>query len=497
MASHEQLRAMFNGMDLAQKGQFINNLKKSMEGGGNTENAQFLDECIAQYNEEVEATAIPAETGVESLIESTDEIALQEHEPEPEPEPEYAMKSEYTTEPATESEYVPESDPAPEPEPEYATELEPALTLHDDADSQEPVSERIGAPTTSEKNIDNIANDIYGLAGNIKHNMNVIETISNLLSGTAGEAVEAGAQASEPEPALTLASASAYERKIEHIKERVSEVADSIHRDLSVIESISAILSGGSSLIVEMAVQAKEPDMAISSDSENAFDLQKKNDSVSSPQALDTDAANNQEANIAETLASIFTENEFDDALVEFSGLVESIRHEVSSLIYAMKEFSDVAENIRHVLNSRKTAVYPQSISSGSIADNNTTDSSIAMAVKNDTEPAGNIPNDITPNKTVAKTKRNFQGIKLWILIPAALCIAAAIAALYFMLPITRWFALAIALAWLGLSFYKKPIRIAGYEIINNTKKIMPIIASAIALLFIFVLPIINGIFVR
>lgn len=482
MASREQLRAMFNGMDTVQKSQFISNLKKSVEGSGNTENAQFLDECIAQYNEELEAAAIQEESVVEPLIERTSEIAAQELEPESEPE--FELESE------------PEFKPTPEPE----FEPEPVDVLHDDSNGQGSALERIETPAASEKEIDNIANDIYGLVGNIRHNMGIIETISSILSGAESEVAESEIQANRPESALTLASAGAYEHKIDYIDARISEVAESIRRDISVIESISALLSGAGTLIVGAAAQAEKSGQTTSNDSNNAFDLQKKNDSVSSRQIIDADASNNQEPYVAETAVSIFSENEIDNILKEFSELVESIRYEISSLIYAVKDFSDVAENMRHVLSSRKIIETPQPISGSSIADsyiadNNAADNSIAMVGKNDTELDGNIPNDITPSKTASKIKRSLHGIKLWIFIPIALCIAAVIASVYFILPITRWVALAMALAWLGLSFYKKPIRIAGYEVKVETNKKMPIIASAIALIFVFVLPIINGIF--
>ena len=55
MASQiETLRAQFDGMNTAQKKQFIQNLKNALENKNNAEHKAFLNECIKKYNSEVQ-----------------------------------------------------------------------------------------------------------------------------------------------------------------------------------------------------------------------------------------------------------------------------------------------------------------------------------------------------------------------------------------------------------------------------------------------------------
>jgi len=57
MASQDKLRVMFNEMNLEQKGNFINNLKQSLEGSEDEDSLQFLNECIGHYTMEMEYEA--------------------------------------------------------------------------------------------------------------------------------------------------------------------------------------------------------------------------------------------------------------------------------------------------------------------------------------------------------------------------------------------------------------------------------------------------------
>ena len=313
MASQDKLRAMFNEMDLEQKGNFINNLKKSLEGSEDEESVQFLDECIAHYTMEMEyvasleAEAEPvaeveplAEPVVESepvaeseveievedvvevdtVVEPEPEVEVEpevvvdvepeiEPEPEPEAEPEPEVEPELELEPAVELEpelepelevELPidiEIEPEPELEPELEVEpeseldieleLEPILEL-DPIPEPEPEIEIANIPqpvTAAAKNkVDFIEMEISELANNIRHKMLVIDTISHLLSGEGSEIVEAVAKSNGSDQSLFLENTSDYENKVDGIEVSLSEFADSIRREIKVIEAISNLLSG-------------------------------------------------------------------------------------------------------------------------------------------------------------------------------------------------------------------------------------------------------------
>jgi len=74
--------------------------------------------------------------------------------------------------------------------------------------------------------------------------MSVIEVISHLLSGSGNKIVEAVSNVIEIEPAVPLDNTSDYEEKVEGIEVNVSEFADSIRHDVKVMEAISDLLSG-------------------------------------------------------------------------------------------------------------------------------------------------------------------------------------------------------------------------------------------------------------
>jgi len=156
-----------------------------------------------------EESMVEAEAMLESEAEMEFEDAIEEADPEPEMEPEV----EVFEEPMVEA----------EPEPEPAFDSEPA-----DAPKHKIV---------------NIEMKIAELYDNIGTNMSVIETITKLLSGTESDALEAITQAKETEPALLLEKAGDYATKIEYIEMRFSQLAESIKHDMKVIEGISNLLS--------------------------------------------------------------------------------------------------------------------------------------------------------------------------------------------------------------------------------------------------------------
>ena len=70
MASISELRDNFDGMTLAQKKQFINNLKTKLQGSNNAAHKQFLNECIQKYNDEARL-GTKYNTDVQSVSQST------------------------------------------------------------------------------------------------------------------------------------------------------------------------------------------------------------------------------------------------------------------------------------------------------------------------------------------------------------------------------------------------------------------------------------------
>jgi len=155
-----------------------------------------------------------------------------EPEPDLEPLPELELELEPEPEAVLEPEPELEIEPVLEPVPEL--EIEPVLEL-----DSEPVS--IAAAPASKNKVDSIALEISKLADNIRYKMNVIETISHLLSGAGSEIVETVVQAKGSE---SLESTSAYEEKVDSIETSISEFADSIRHDMKVMEAVSNLLSG-------------------------------------------------------------------------------------------------------------------------------------------------------------------------------------------------------------------------------------------------------------
>ena len=361
MASQDKLRAMFNEMNLEQKGNFIENLKKSLEGSDDVDSVQFLNECIGHYTmekeymdsleaeAEVEAeesaaaaveaevvAVVEAEAVVEDVVEVEAEAVIEDGaEPEAElivdVEPELAeviepeltveevvieeaiiepvvdeepvvdvtiepvmdvepiedIEPELIIEPDIELDVTPEIEleavveleaeleaeldavaeletdlaaeleAVVELETELELELEMELDLADDTlmvdvgeDSideliiEEAVIEIVAIPPAPKSKIDFIALEISELASNIRYKMSVIETISNLLSGTGSDIIEAAKQAKEAGQELMLENTSDYEEKVNCIETSISEFADGIRKDMKVMEAVSDLLEG-------------------------------------------------------------------------------------------------------------------------------------------------------------------------------------------------------------------------------------------------------------
>lgn len=152
------------------------------------------------------------------------------------------------------------------------------------------------------------------------------------------------------------------------------------------------------------------------------------------------------------------TENKIDSAVKKAYDVVESIRHEVTT--------SETIDNLK--------------TSAGSGIDS---------AAKKVSELVDILPDNIGSSKVAVKIKSKLQGKKsrTYFLIGAFGLIVAILLLLY--VPVLRWIILIGALGWLGLCVYKKPIPIGKYEIKVNTNKIVPIIASVIAIALILALP--------
>jgi len=203
MASQEQVKAMFNGMNTEQKGQFINNLKKSVEANNSAENIQLLDECMAQYKKELGAIARQNEIGIAQPLEAT---------------PEYN--------PGVESVNMPQP------------------MNNDDFNTIEALSGNTAAPTANKHRIGNIDMGISELYDNIRRNMSMIETISLLLSGIDTRPYDAVKQTNKQESVQFLERVGDYEKKIYYVEEKFSEIANSVRHDMNVITAISNLLSG-------------------------------------------------------------------------------------------------------------------------------------------------------------------------------------------------------------------------------------------------------------
>ncbi|MCL2663200.1 MAG: hypothetical protein FWE83_07710 [Oscillospiraceae bacterium] len=292
MASQDKLRAMFNEMNLEQKGNFISNLKNSLEGSEDIESLQFLDECIGHYTMEKDyEDSLKEEAAEETVTDSTspepeiEAVSEPETEPEAEAEPELETEAEAEPEPEVEAEADVEPEPEPESEaevepesesdsetemevesepeieaeaevePESEAEIEPELELEVELEPDavlklepeqeiESVEVPQAAPTVAKSKVDFIEMEISELANNIRHKMCVIETISHLLSDKGSEIMETITQANDLEYVLPLDSTKAYEEKVESTELCLSDFAESIRRDIKVIEAISNLLSG-------------------------------------------------------------------------------------------------------------------------------------------------------------------------------------------------------------------------------------------------------------
>jgi len=311
MASQDKLRTMFNEMNLEQKGNFIDNLKKSLEGSDDAESVEFLNECIAHYTmekdfmdsmaqEEAAAAGAEPKPEPEPEVETVDEAVVEDVvEPEPEVEieleaedvveaeaeidveieaaPELEVETvvevmvdpdleevvvdvelEIEAEPELDTEVIVEPEPEVEPieEPELEAELEfeaeleleiepePELMLEPEIEPETELEPEPTALTTTKNKIDHIETEISDLADNIRYKMSVIATISHLLSGTGGDIVKAVAELQNIEPLQALDDTSDYENEVENIEVSITQFADSIRHDITVMEAISNLLSG-------------------------------------------------------------------------------------------------------------------------------------------------------------------------------------------------------------------------------------------------------------
>ena len=258
MASQDKLRAMFNEMNFEQKGNFIKTLEKSLEGSDDLDSLQFLDECKGHYTMEKDYMDSLKEEEAEEIV--TDDTSPElESVPEEEPEPESESEPEEEFEPESESEPEEEAELEPEFVPEEEVELEPEFMPDEEFESEPESEEEVepepiqefeiveapqAVPIIAKSKVDFIEMEISELANNIRHKMRVIETISHLLSDKGSEIMETIVQANDLDYELPLDSTKAYEEKVESTELCLSDFAESIRRDIKVIEAISNLLSG-------------------------------------------------------------------------------------------------------------------------------------------------------------------------------------------------------------------------------------------------------------
>jgi len=100
------------------------------------------------------------------------------------------------------------------------------------------------ATGASENRIENIAMGIFDINDNIQYNMNVVETISYLLSEKGSDILAATSKVSGAELTLTLENSGEYESIVSSIEMKFAELTDTIREDMRKIEAISSLLSG-------------------------------------------------------------------------------------------------------------------------------------------------------------------------------------------------------------------------------------------------------------
>ena len=252
-------------------------------------------------------------------------------EPKAKPKAEAETVVEPKSETVVEPETVVESELGSETETEAGTVRAAQSADADDNGVLESVSEGDIAPAASENRIDFIAKEIYDLADNIRYNLGVIETISDLLSGKWHVEPEAETPDKKDEQALVDATPSfgtdtagirdifrdgiatpvEFENKINYIEMKVSELADSIRHDVSVIGAISNLLSGTGITLEKAAAQVDEPE-PVTDDSAPVADVSAPVADVSAPVA-DVSAPSDS------------GENKIDDAVKEFFEISESV----------------------------------------------------------------------------------------------------------------------------------------------------------------------------
>jgi len=100
------------------------------------------------------------------------------------------------------------------------------------------------AQGSSESRIENLALGIFDINDNIQYNMNVVETISFLLSDKGSDILAVTSKISGAELTLTLENAGEYESIVSSIETKFAELTDTIRKDMSKIEAISNCFQG-------------------------------------------------------------------------------------------------------------------------------------------------------------------------------------------------------------------------------------------------------------
>ena len=168
----DKLRAIFNGMNTDQKGQFIINLKKTLEGNSDPANKQFLDECIEQYNKELQTTTQPSASETEPPVEGASVLSTQERESA-------------FSQPADNILAAETQNPVNENEPQSVD-----ITAINAQDSVDVGSD---AHDATESKIDNAAKKVSSLVESVQNEVSASETIANIKT-TAGSQIDTAAR---------------------------------------------------------------------------------------------------------------------------------------------------------------------------------------------------------------------------------------------------------------------------------------------------------------
>ena len=202
MASQEQVKGLFTEMNMEQKGQFLDSLKRSIKANNSVENVQLFDECMALYKKELGVISKRKASVITRPLDNKNKVPRLEND----------------------SKSIPSFEPG--------------------AESADALNSDTLIPAVNNNNIGNLDMEISGLYDSIQRNMSLIETISFILYEMDDNPYEVFTQEAKSKSVLSPEIVSDYEKKIQFVEEKITGIANSVRQDMNVIKEISDILSG-------------------------------------------------------------------------------------------------------------------------------------------------------------------------------------------------------------------------------------------------------------